>query len=172
MLTFDTGRRCRYVKSILLKLTWQIRPLSNLTGLCWSIWPRQGKSESMKRHSLKHYPAHFLCFCASNIRELWIASARNNPLKGHACIFYFENDTMIDFAVCSQSSGAALAQQGERKSLIPFPPCFISHCKWMCVLPCHLIFIHCGSPRSCTLKDCLRSVFPTCSLSASLVMAS
>lgn len=51
----------------------------------------------------------------------------------------FENDKMIDFTICSQSLGTALAQQGERKSLIPVSPCFISHCKCVCPpLPPHL----------------------------------
>lgn len=43
---------------------------------------------------------------------------------------------------------------------IPLPPRFISHRKWMCVLPCHLIFIHCRSPRRRALKDHLCPVFP------------
>lgn len=47
---------------------------------------------------------------------------------------------------------------------VPFLPSFISHCKWMCVLPCHLIFIHHRSSCCCTLKDCLCPVFPTCPL--------
>lgn len=44
---------------------------------------------------------------------------------------------------------------------IPLPPRFISHRKWMCVLPCNLIFIHRRSPRRRTLKDHLCPVFPT-----------
>lgn len=43
---------------------------------------------------------------------------------------------------------------------IPLPPPFISHRKWMCVLPCHLIFIHRRSLRRRALKDHLWPVFP------------
>lgn len=80
------------------------------------------------------------------------------PIKWF-CVKCFENDRMIDFTMCSQSLGAAPAQQGKRKSLACHPLHFISYYKRVCV-PCLLIFIHCMSSCCRNVKDCFFTVFP------------
>lgn len=137
--TFGAAWRCHYVKS---------------------PWKVKFPSSDQSQYTL----TLFSLLCVRFTSTLPLVSQLVERFRSHfkgSRVKCFENDKMIDFTICSQSSGAALAEQGERKSLSCFPPYFVSYYKCVCVT-CLLIFIHCMSSCCCNGKDCFSTVFPTC----------
>lgn len=93
---------------------------SKLSGGLWANWRCQAISKSIYNHSFKHC----LAFNTNLTRDnLWNASVYVYPLDNPAWSV-FEDDKMIDSTICSQSLGALLAQQEERKSLNSLPSRF------------------------------------------------
>lgn len=123
---------------------------------CQSHWSPHGKWRFRSQLWIDMLSLHafFFIYLYITLRchNLWERIRSHSPIKR----FYvecFENDKMIDFAICSQSLGAALAQRGERKSLVCFPLHFISYFKWVCVPCLHFTRSSCCCERGCCIES-------------------
>lgn len=141
--------------------TWQIR-FPQISGGPWAKWSCQTTFKSMKVLLCFHLPPQpppFFIYL--NLQPHVGTLTCSGSLLNHCLsVWVRQNDGALPHVVHHWARCSSVLSRVRGNPSVLLPVRFISHCKWTCVLPCHLIFIHSGGTLSLCAKGYPSVILP------------